>query len=79
MLRAAVLSRPFERVNVELATPAVALGHPDTPFLDLLAYTLGNGDSSRLVPALATGAKSLAAAFVQPASNLHATVEPVKT
>jgi len=47
--RAAVLSRPFERVNVELATPAVALGHPDTPFLDLLAYTLGNGDSSRLV------------------------------
>jgi len=50
--RTAVLARPFERVNVELATPAVGLGHPDTPLLDLLAYTLGNGDSSRLVRAV---------------------------
>ncbi|HJO22576.1 MAG: pitrilysin family protein [Myxococcota bacterium] len=51
-LRTVVLARPFERVTVELATPAVGLGHPDTPLLDLVAYTLGNGDSSRLVRAV---------------------------
>jgi zinc protease len=29
--------------------PAVALAHPDTPYLDLLAFVLGEGESSRLV------------------------------
>jgi zinc protease len=33
---------------VELAWPTVGLSHPDTPYLDLLAFVLGNGDSSRL-------------------------------
>jgi zinc protease len=48
-LRTVVLARPFERVGIELAHPAVGLGHPDAPLLDLLAFILGNGDSSRLV------------------------------
>jgi zinc protease len=48
-LRAKLLKRPFERVNIELAHPSVALGHPDAPLLDLLAYVLGSGDSCRLV------------------------------
>ena len=48
-LRAAVLARPFERAAATLAWPAVALSHPDAPFLDLAAYVLGNGESSRLV------------------------------
>ena len=47
-LRTAVLSRPFERVRMELAWPVVALRHPDAPALDLLAFILGSGDSSRL-------------------------------
>jgi zinc protease len=48
-LRTVVLTRPFERVSVELALPGVGLGHPDAPHLDLLAFVLGSGDSSRLV------------------------------
>ncbi len=48
-LRTVVLARPFERVNVELAYPAVGLGHADAPHLDLLGFILGSGDSSRLV------------------------------
>ncbi len=48
-LRNLVLPRPFERATLELAHPAVQLGHPDAPVLDLLAFVLGNGDSSRLV------------------------------
>jgi zinc protease len=47
-LRAATLTRPFERVRMELAWPVVALRHPDAPALDLLAFILGSGDSSRL-------------------------------
>jgi len=47
--RAALLRRPFERACFEIAWPAVALGHPDTPYLDLLAFVLGEGESSRLV------------------------------
>ncbi len=47
-LRTTLLTRPFERVNVELAHPSVSLGHPDAALLDLLAYVLGSGDSSRL-------------------------------
>ena len=48
-LRTVVLDRPFERVSIELAHPAVSLGHSDAPYLDLLAFVLGSGDSSRLV------------------------------
>ncbi len=48
-LRSAVVSRPFERVGVELAYPAVGLAHADAPYLDLLGFVLGSGDSSRLV------------------------------
>lgn len=47
--RAALLRRPFERACFEIAWPAVALAHPDTPYLDLLAFVLGEGESSRLV------------------------------
>ncbi|MCL4686691.1 insulinase family protein [Myxococcota bacterium] len=47
--RAALLRRPFERACFEIAWPAVPLAHPDTPHLDLLAFVLGEGDSSRLV------------------------------
>ncbi len=47
--RAVLLRRPFERACIEIAWPAVALAHPDTPYLDLLAFVLGEGDSSRLV------------------------------
>ncbi|MBW2267745.1 MAG: insulinase family protein [Deltaproteobacteria bacterium] len=47
-LRTTLVTRPFERVNVELAHPSVGLSHPDAALLDLLAYVLGSGDSSRL-------------------------------
>ena len=46
--RVRVVARPFERASFELAFPAVPLTHPDAPLLDLLAYALGEGDSSRL-------------------------------
>ncbi len=48
-LRSVVLRRPFERARLELAFPAVAFRHPDTPYLDLLAFILGDCESSRLV------------------------------
>jgi len=48
-LRSTILARPFERSQLELAWPAVALRHPDAAPLDLLAFVLGSGDSSRLV------------------------------
>jgi len=48
-LRTTLLARPFERALVELAWPSVPLSHPDAAYLDLLAYLLGTGDSSRLV------------------------------
>ena len=47
--RAALLRRPFERACLELCWPAVPLAHPDAPLLDLLAFILGEGESSRLV------------------------------
>jgi len=47
-VRMRVVSRPFERASFELTFPAVGLTHPDAPLLDLLAYALGEGDSSRL-------------------------------
>ncbi len=48
-LRSRVLARPFQRASLELAWPAVPLAHPDAAALDLLAFVLGHGDSSRLV------------------------------
>ncbi len=47
-LRTAILTRAFERVRMEVSWPVVALRHPDAPALDLLAFILGSGDSSRL-------------------------------
>ncbi len=48
-LRSTLLRRPFERACLDLSWPAVNLSHADTPYLDLLAFVLGEGDSSRLV------------------------------
>ncbi|MDX1648244.1 MAG: pitrilysin family protein [Myxococcota bacterium] len=48
-LRAAVLRRPFERATLDLSWRTLPLPHPDTPLLDLLAFVLGEGESSRLV------------------------------
>ena len=48
-LRSVLLARPFQRTGLELAWPSVALAHPDAAALDLLAFVLGHGDSSRLV------------------------------
>jgi zinc protease len=48
-LRSRVLRRPFERASLDLGIRSVALAHPDAPQLDLLAFVLGQGDSSRLV------------------------------
>jgi zinc protease len=47
--RALVVRRSFQRASVELSWLAVPFAHPDTPYLDLLALILGQGDSSRLV------------------------------
>jgi zinc protease len=51
-LRSRVLARPFERASVEIAYPGVSLSHPDAPYLDLVAFLLGNCESSRLVRAV---------------------------
>jgi len=48
-LRTRILTRPFERASLELAWAACDLRHPDAPLLDLLAFVLGEGESSRLV------------------------------
>jgi len=48
-LRSIALARPFERTSLEFAYPTVGLSHPDAAHLDLLAFVLGSGDSSRLV------------------------------
>ncbi len=47
-LRSFVLTRRFERASLELAWRGVALAHPDAALLDLLAFVLGCGESSRL-------------------------------
>jgi zinc protease len=47
-VRSALLRRPFERACLELCWPAVPFAHPDAPLLDLLAFVLGEGESSRL-------------------------------
>ena len=48
-LRSFVIARDFERVSLELAWRGVSLGHADAALLDLLAFVLGCGESSRLV------------------------------
>ena len=48
-LRSFVLARSFERANLELAWRGLELAHPDAALLDLLAFVLGCGESSRLV------------------------------
>ncbi len=48
-LRSVVLTRPFERTSLEFSYPTVSLAHADAAYLDLLAFVLGGGDSSRLV------------------------------
>ena len=47
-LRVALLERDFERAGLEVCWPAVPFRHADAPLLDLLAFVLGSGDSSRL-------------------------------
>ena len=47
-LRLRLLERDFERAGLELCWPAVPFRHPDAPLLDLLAFVLGQGESSRL-------------------------------
>lgn len=47
-IRTTLLRRPFERSCLEICFPAVPFSHPDAPFLDLLAFVLGEGESSRL-------------------------------
>jgi zinc protease len=47
-LRLCLVERDFERAAVELCWPAVPFHHPDAPLLDLLAFVLGQGESSRL-------------------------------
>lgn len=46
--RIVVCKRPFERVNMEIAYPGVSLRDPDCAVIDLLAFILGNSESSRL-------------------------------
>jgi zinc protease len=46
--RLGVVERDFERASLELCWPAVPFRHPDAPLLDLLAFVLGQGESSRL-------------------------------
>jgi zinc protease len=46
--RSVICARPFERVNMEIAYPGVRLRDPDCAVIDLLAFILGNSESSRL-------------------------------
>jgi zinc protease len=48
-IRTALAARPFERTCVDASWPVVPFQHPDAAPLDLLAFILGEGDSSRLV------------------------------
>lgn len=47
--RSVLLHRRFERGCLEMCWPTVPFAHADTPTLDLLAFILGEGESSRLV------------------------------
>ena len=46
--RIVLCEQPFERVNMEIVYPGVKLSDPDCATLDLLAFILGNSESSRL-------------------------------
>ena len=46
--RIVLCEQPFERVNMEIAYPSVGLSDPDCAAIDLLAFILGNSESSRL-------------------------------
>jgi zinc protease len=48
-LRGSVVRRPFERASFELTYGVPNFRDPDAPLLDLLAFVLGEGESSRLV------------------------------
>ncbi len=48
-LRQIVLERPFERVKLDLSWSAPAFRSPDATYLDLLSFSLGECESSRLV------------------------------
>lgn len=48
-LRTTLLARPFERACLDASWPIVPFEHPDAAPLDLLAFILGEGESSRLV------------------------------
>jgi zinc protease len=48
-LRTVLLERDFERSALDLSWVTTSLAQADTPHLDLLAFVLGEGDSSRLV------------------------------
>lgn len=47
-LRVVTLDRDFERTSLDLSWVTTRFADPDTPYLDLLAFVLGEGDSSRL-------------------------------
>jgi zinc protease len=51
-MRVAVLRKPFEGHRVDLSWPASNFKDPDSTYLDLLAYVLGECESSRLVQQL---------------------------
>jgi len=48
-LRTRVVGRPFERACLDLSWVSVPFADPDAALFDLLAFVLGEGDSSRLV------------------------------
>ena len=48
-LRTTLLERAFEHSSLDLSWRTTNLSHHDTPYLDLLGFVLGEGDSSRLV------------------------------
>ncbi len=47
-LRTTILQRPFERIRVDLLWPSAAFREEDASYLDLLAFSLGECESSRL-------------------------------
>jgi len=55
-LRTRVLTRPFERVRLELAWRTCAFAHEDATLLELLSFILGDSESSRLVQRVKEGA-----------------------
>lgn len=48
-LRSVVVKRPFERVKLDLSWAAPAFRSPDATYLDLLSFSLGECESSRLI------------------------------